>query len=47
MAKRKKQNKAQEHRALGDALATAALIRRLAELDEAAARWSNEVVEEV
>lgn len=37
----------QDHRALSDALATAALIRRLAELGDAAARWSNEVVEEV
>lgn len=37
----------QEHRALGDALATAALIRRLAELGDAARRWSSEVVEEV
>lgn len=47
MAKRKKQNKAQEHRALGDALATAALIRRLAELGDEAARWSSETLEEV
>lgn len=37
----------QNHRALGDVLATAALIRRLAELGDAAARWSSEVVEEV
>lgn len=32
----------QSHRALGDALATAALIRRLAELGDAAARWSTQ-----
>lgn len=38
---------AQSHRALGDAQATAALIRRLAELGDAAARWSKEVLEEV
>ena len=36
----------QEHRALSDALAVAALIRRLAELGEAASRWTNEAVEE-
>lgn len=40
-------NVTQEHRALGDALATAALIRRLAELGDAAARWNDEVLEEV
>lgn len=38
---------AQEHRALGDALATAALIRRLAELGNGARRWSDEIPEEV
>lgn len=37
----------QSHRALGDALATAALIRRLAELGDEAARWSSETLEEV
>lgn len=37
----------QEHRALSDALATAALIRRLAELGDGAAKWSMEVVEGV
>jgi DNA polymerase-3 subunit epsilon len=35
----------QEHRALGDALATASLIRRLAELGNAARRWSSMAVE--
>jgi DNA polymerase III epsilon subunit-like protein len=35
----------QEHRALGDALAVARLIQRLAELGDAARRWSSETVE--
>jgi len=37
----------QGHRALSDALATASLIRRLAELGNEARRWSVEVLEEV
>jgi len=37
----------QQHRALGDALATAALIRRLAELGENAKRWEIENWDEV
>lgn len=40
-------NVTQEHRALSDALAAASLIRRLAELGDGAARWSEEVKEEV
>jgi DNA polymerase III subunit epsilon len=34
----------QDHRALGDALATVALIRRLADLGDGAARWNSEIL---
>jgi DNA polymerase-3 subunit epsilon len=40
-------NVTQEHRALSDAMATVALIRRIAELGDAAARWNGEALEEV